>query len=170
MAVKLLVPEESPLVFQKTVAEVLGLEGAIVVQQVYYLTCVRKVGKNHKGGKWVFYTYDGWRSEYFPFWSVQQIQRIFARLEAEGVIQSEQLDGGFSRRKYYRCPKSVAALFQGRKKSYPRRSNLNDRRSNLNDSRSNLNVLYIEEELHKRTSDDTSALRGGAGREESAWG
>ncbi|MBO0589451.1 hypothetical protein [Sporosarcina sp. E16_8] len=40
------------------------------------------------GHKWVYKTYEEWRNEEFPFWSVDTIKRAIRRLEDSGYIIS----------------------------------------------------------------------------------
>ena len=94
---------DRPLIILPKLAVVIGLNEAIVLQQMYYLCGVDKCGKVlADGNKYIFNTYETWRSSYFPFLSVATIQRVFSSLEESGYIVSCQPEGGISRRKYYR--------------------------------------------------------------------
>jgi len=90
--IKLLI-HEPPLQVLPSLADKIGLNEAIVLQQLHYwLENKRNKGREHKGYKWVFNTYADWQTDNFPFWSINTIQRIFASLEKQGLIISEQID------------------------------------------------------------------------------
>ncbi len=74
-----------------SLAKVIGLNEAIVLQQLHYWLNNPKVGIEKQGEKWIFNTYEEW-VENFPFWSVSTIKRIFTSLEEQGVVISAQLD------------------------------------------------------------------------------
>lgn len=99
MASSLLIPEP-PLQVLRSLACVVGLEKAIVIQQMYFLL-TRTPCKEQRGEKWVSYTYSEWKSRQFPFWSERTIERLFESLETMQIVLSCQPDG-FVRTKYYR--------------------------------------------------------------------
>lgn len=100
-ASKLLI-SEPPLQLLPTLAVLIGVNEAIVVQQLDWLLKNPKSGKVLSDGhKYVYNTYEEWR-ETFPFWSERTIQRIFLELEERKIVVSYQPDGVVSRRKYYR--------------------------------------------------------------------
>jgi len=95
--------DDEPLQVLPKLAVAIGLDEAIVVQQLHYwLNPKRKSGKIIDGRRWVYNTYAEWRETNFPFWSEIHIKRIFLILEKCGIIVSCQPEGRFSRRKYYR--------------------------------------------------------------------
>lgn len=74
-----------------SLAKVIGLNEAIVLQQLHYWLNNPKVGIEKQGEKWIFNTYEEW-VENFPFWSASTVKRIFTSLEEQGVVISAQLD------------------------------------------------------------------------------
>lgn len=100
---KLLI-NEAPLTFQPSLAVAIGINEAIVLQQVHYwLVNPKNKGYEQDGYKWVYNTYAEWRENNFPFWSENTIQRIFSNLEDAGLIVSIQpMKGKYDRTKYYR--------------------------------------------------------------------
>lgn len=95
--------QEPPLQVLPSLAKAIGLGEAIILQQLHYWINNPKVeGREHDGRKWIFNTYEEWQ-ENFPFWSVQQIQRLFLNLEKGGLVISEKLDAKkHDQRKFYR--------------------------------------------------------------------
>ena len=100
---KLLI-EESPLTFQPSLAVAIGLNEAIVLQQVqYWITNPKNTGYEQDGYKWVYNTYKDWKTENFPFWSEATIKRTFLSLEEKGLLISIQpMKNTYDREKYYR--------------------------------------------------------------------
>lgn len=93
---------EPPLLVLPSLAKAIGLNEAIITQQLHYWLENQKAGVERDGFKWVFNTYDEWQ-ENFPFWSVSTIKRVFLELEEKQVVISAQLDAkSRDMRKYYR--------------------------------------------------------------------
>jgi len=94
--------KEPPLVVLPSLASAIGLNEAIIVQQLHYWLDNPHAGVERDGAKWIFNTYEQWQ-ENFPFWSVSTIQRIFSNLEKLGLIISAQLDAKkHDQTKFYR--------------------------------------------------------------------
>lgn len=85
---KLLV-SESPLVVLPTLAKTIGLNEAIVLQQIQYWLSNPAVGFWKDGRKWVHNTYEEWHKN-FPFWSIDTVKRAIKSLEDSGLVLSEQ--------------------------------------------------------------------------------
>jgi hypothetical protein len=92
--------DESPLVFQPTMAEYLGLNEAIVLQQLFYFMNVSKNSedpyKNRLDRWWTYNSYEEWKQNCFPFWSTKTVERTFRGLVDLGIV----MVGRFSRNKY----------------------------------------------------------------------
>lgn len=85
---KLLI-SESPLQVIPSLAVAIGLNEAIVLQQMHYWL-VNKANSNdqrsyHDGTYWVFNTYEEWQ-EQFPFWSARTIRRTITSLQDQGLL------------------------------------------------------------------------------------
>ena len=78
-----LIINERPLLIPPTLATKIGLNEAIVLQQVHFWLSVSDHEKD--GRKWVFNTYDDWQKQ-FPFWSKPTIVRIFKSLKDANLI------------------------------------------------------------------------------------
>jgi|GEM_PF-3543812 len=83
MKASLLIPE-TPMVILPTLAEKIGLNEAIFIQQLHYW--ISKSNHLHEGKRWVYNSYKGWQ-EHFPFWSVATIKRIVASLKKKNLIE-----------------------------------------------------------------------------------
>lgn len=81
---KLLI-DEHPLQVLPSLALKVGLNEAIILQQIHYWL---KVSEHvHDGRKWIFNTYDDWQKQ-FPFWSTKTIKRAILKLESQGYLLS----------------------------------------------------------------------------------
>lgn len=90
-----LIINERPLLIPPTLATKIGLNEAIVLQQVHFWLSVSDHEKD--GRKWVFNTYDDWQKQ-FPFWSKPTIVRIFKSLKDADLI----LVDNYNKRSYDR--------------------------------------------------------------------
>ncbi|MBS3937834.1 MAG: hypothetical protein KGZ50_04585 [Peptococcaceae bacterium] len=86
---------EYPIVVSKELANLLGLNEAIVLQQIHYwLEINRKAGKHfHEGRHWTYNSIRNWHEENFEFWSFDTVKRTFAKLESAGLL----LSGNFNK-------------------------------------------------------------------------
>lgn len=80
--VDLLIPEP-PLLVLPTLVKLVGLNEAIVVQQIH--CCITKDGHEKDGYLWVYDSCNEWR-KYFPFWNKWTIRRIVSKLEQSGIV------------------------------------------------------------------------------------
>jgi hypothetical protein len=79
--------DEQPLVIDKTLAKLIGLNECIVIQQIHYwLTINQKTNKNYNDGcYWTYNTINEWQEE-FPFWSVDTVKRTLAKLRKRNIL------------------------------------------------------------------------------------
>jgi DnaA-like protein len=88
---KLLI-NEHPLTVLPSLAAKIGLNQAVILQQVHYWLDPR-INKNIRDGKhWVYNTYSDWKKQ-FPFWSEVTIKRIIQSLEKKEFL----LSGNFNK-------------------------------------------------------------------------
>lgn len=84
---KLLISEE-PLQVLPGLATAIGLNEAIVLQQLHYwMNPRRNLGIVREDRRWIYNTYKEWQDN-FPFWSLRTIQGIMLKLEREGLIDT----------------------------------------------------------------------------------
>lgn len=76
--------DEHPLVIDVKLAKVIGLNEAIVLQQLNYWLHSRSA-KEIDGKKWIYNSMNAWQ-EQFPFWAVKTVKRIFSSLEESGLV------------------------------------------------------------------------------------
>lgn len=104
--IKLLI-DESPLIVLPSLAERIGLDEAIVLQQVHYLVGMSTKVENSQvykdGYYWVFNSIDQWQSKYFRWWAVPTVKRIFQSLTESHLLIASAFGGGKShKRLWYR--------------------------------------------------------------------
>lgn len=88
-ASNLLVPGKVLLLLPRLVP-LIGLNGAVVLQQVHYLTALPGVQPDREGRRWVRLGYAAWREEHFPFWKIDTVKRAFQGLEEEGLLDAQR--------------------------------------------------------------------------------
>ena len=99
MECKLLYTKE-PIVINPVAAEVLGVNEAIIVQQIHYWLNINEKAKInfHEGRYWTYNTYENWQKTNFRFLSVSTLKRIFKKLEDKNIL----IKGNFNKSKYDR--------------------------------------------------------------------
>jgi len=85
------------LMLDCNIAEVLGLNESIVLQQVHYCLEIKreadKSSENLKNGKyWVYNSIENWKKEHFKFWSVETVKRTFKKLQKMGLLIAEKFN------------------------------------------------------------------------------
>ncbi len=76
---------EPPLQVLPSLAKKIGLNEAIILQQVHFRLLISK--HDYHGHKWIYNSYPEWHNE-FPFWSERTIMRTFKKLEELGYLIS----------------------------------------------------------------------------------
>jgi len=87
--------DDHPLIFSPLLAAVLGLNEAIILQQIHYWLLKSK--KKHDNRLWMYNSIAAWK-EQFPFLSVNTIRRALNNLKAEEIIRT----GNYNKAKYDR--------------------------------------------------------------------
>ncbi|MEG0241679.1 MAG: hypothetical protein RR726_04480 [Pseudomonas sp.] len=79
-----------PLVINPQLAERIGLNEAIVLQQLKYWLNETESGVDHDGRRWVYNTVEQWQKQ-FPFWSQETVKRALSSLQKQGLVLVEKL-------------------------------------------------------------------------------
>ena len=101
MGTSSLLYNEPPLVVPPSLAVALGLNEAIVCQQLHFWLGNKNVGIERNGYKWIHNTYEQWK-ENFPFWSERTIQRIFVELKSGALLCCAVQLSYLDKTKFYR--------------------------------------------------------------------
>lgn len=86
----LLFDKDDILLVNRRLAAIVGLNEAIVLQQIDYWVKKKRGGVEHQGCRWVFNSLEKWHAQ-FPFWSKDTVKRALAALKARGLIRVQKL-------------------------------------------------------------------------------
>lgn len=112
-----------PLVVSPELASRIGLNEAIVLQQICYWLEDTTSGVEYDGKRWVYNTIGEW-TEQFPFWSEKTVKRALTSLKSRGLIYVEQLKKTqHDRTNYYAINHENPLLTDGDKMTPSTRSN-----------------------------------------------
>ncbi|CCI81582.1 hypothetical protein [Lactobacillus hominis] len=93
--------DKHPIVVDTKIATALGLNEAIVLQQLNYWLH-SKSAKEINGKYWVYNTYDNWKKDNFPFWSINTIRRAISKLKKSGIVLTGNFNkAGFDNTRWY---------------------------------------------------------------------
>ncbi len=97
----LLVPKR-PLLVMPRLAVLIGLDQAIILQQVRYWLGDDRRPHVRDGRRWVYKSYPQWQRQHLPFFSLPTIKRRFRDLERSGLLIADTFgDDPFDRTKWY---------------------------------------------------------------------
>ncbi|MDK2932390.1 MAG: hypothetical protein PWP27_200 [Clostridiales bacterium] len=79
--------DERPIIVMPQLAKKIGLNEAIVIQQIHYWLKVNEETNKHfyNNRYWMYNSFEKW-CEQFPFWSIATIKRIFKNLEKQKIL------------------------------------------------------------------------------------
>jgi hypothetical protein len=80
---------EPPLQVLPSLAKVIGLNEAIVLQQIQYWAA-QEQGVVRDGRRWIYNSVEEWRKQ-FPFWSTDTIQRTLQSLRDKNLVDAQKL-------------------------------------------------------------------------------
>lgn len=106
---------DPPVVFDPKLAIEIGLNEAIVLQQIHYwLVSNERSGNNYYNGRyWTFNSIKKWRDDFFPWWSEPTVKRTFKSLEDKGILISGNFNKkGYDKTKWYTI--DYQALYRNR--------------------------------------------------------
>ena len=102
---ELFVDKGNLLIVNTKLAVILGdLNQAIVLNQLNYWIEINKAANKHfiDGKYWVYNSYSEWKNNNFPYWSEKTIQRVFLKLESQGIVLSANFNNkSFDKTKWY---------------------------------------------------------------------
>ena len=78
---------DNPLAIDKELAVIIGLNEALILQQVHYWLKINEKNKRncYRGKYWTYNTINEWQ-EKFPFWSTSTVKRVFKNLRDMDLI------------------------------------------------------------------------------------
>lgn len=93
--------DDLPIVLYPRLAKLIGINEAVILQQVHFLLGMKSGGRKINGSKWIWNTVTDWM-DHFPFMGERTVRQAIKNLEKAGLLLSCQPDGMMSRKKYYR--------------------------------------------------------------------
>lgn len=77
-----------PLVIDPDLAKLIGLNEAIIIQQIHYwIEINKKAERNFYDNRyWTYNTIKEWHEKYFPFWSFNTVHRTIQKIESMGIL------------------------------------------------------------------------------------
>lgn len=104
--------KDDVLIINRKLTIILGLNDAVVLQQIAYWLEGDKAGIEHDGRRWIYNTHEQW-AEQFPFWSIETVRRSLASLQKQGLIIVRRLNAASrDQTNYYSIDHAVADQLQ----------------------------------------------------------
>ncbi|NHD61574.1 DnaD domain protein, partial [Staphylococcus aureus] len=153
---KLLI-DDYPIQVLPKLAELIGLNEAIVLQQIHYWLNNSK--HKYDGKTWIFNSYPEWQKQ-FPFWSERTIKRTFGSLEKQNLLHVDNYNkAGFDRTKWYSINYETLNKLVAR----PSGQNGPTMRTNWHDARGQNDptntIDYTETNKHRETDDVSMSFK-----------
>ena len=80
--------DEQPIIANKTLAREIGLNEALILQQInYWIEINKKSGNNYYDGRyWTYNSIRAWQENDFDYMSLDTVKRTFSKLEKAGFL------------------------------------------------------------------------------------
>ena len=88
-----LITDEKPIVILPSLAKLLGINEAIILQQIHYW--LERSNNIHDGYKWVYNSVAEWQKQ-FPWLAIATLKRKFKSLEDKGLL----ITGNYNKKKF----------------------------------------------------------------------
>jgi hypothetical protein len=104
--------DETPINFYAGLAEVIGVNEAIVLQQIWFYINVNRENESdrhyHEGKWWVYNSYEQWAKKFFRWLTPRGVQNVILHLEKLKILESTQgVSDKYDRRKWYTVNRDV---------------------------------------------------------------
>ena len=96
--------DDFPILVDRVLAKNIGLNEAIVIQQLHYWIMINKRQNKHliNDRYWIYNTLETWQKDTFYFWSIDTVKRTFKKLEKNELIITANFNKkGYDRTKWY---------------------------------------------------------------------
>lgn len=146
---------EPPLQVLPTLANKIGLNEAIVLQQMHYWL---RISKNERDGFiWVYKSYPDWQRE-FPFWSETTVKRIITSLEKQQLIISTDIYNKMpiDRTKWYRINYEKLMVRPSCQNDLTNSSNCTEEEVNLDSPTSQFDTTNNQRLLQENTTKENN--------------
>ena len=112
--------------FNIEVAKNAGVDGAIVIENLYYWLLKNKANKKHyhDGTYWTYNSIKAFE-ELFPYWSAKQLSRILNNLERDGFIKTGNYNkAAYDRTKWYTLTEKSLVFYKENYSTYKKQLEL----------------------------------------------
>lgn len=77
-----------PLIINPTLAELIGLNESVVLQQIHYWTEKNRIDNRNLQDNyyWTYNSIESWHKDNFKFWSIDTLKRTFKSLESKQLL------------------------------------------------------------------------------------
>jgi len=155
--------DKEPRCFNEDLAVLIGLEEAIVLQQIHYwLEINRKANKNFREGRyWTYNTQNDWLKD-FKWMKLTTLKRVLAHLEKIGVVIAKKFNAGkWDHTKWYSIEYEMVKKLEEMAETPDKSDCVNLRRSNGSerDNRSDQNETFSYTEISSKNSSKISKRR-----------
>ena len=162
---------EPPLQVLPTLANAIGLNEAIILQQIHFLS---PYGKSKAGQKWVVKTIQEW-GDIFPFWSIPTIRRALANLRTSGLVEAtgEHNKANYDKTLWYRVNYDALGALESISNEKAYDQNDHSLGSDQNDHRAydqNDHSLGSDQNDHTNTYRKNNNEEEEEGNSNTAWG
>ncbi|WP_235824875.1 DnaD domain-containing protein [Bacillus salipaludis] len=144
---------ENPMIVSPSLANRIGLNEAVVLQQVHYW--VNKSNHIIEERKWIYNTYNDWQ-EQFSFWSLSTIKRVFRSLADQGLLLSGNWNKSkMDQTKWYTIDYERLEALELAPKMQKKEIELNERKhveAEIDFIASEINAPAVKENLYKEDS------------------
>ncbi|NDQ18126.1 DnaD domain protein, partial [Staphylococcus aureus] len=152
---KLLI-DDYPIQVLPKLAEAIGLNEAIVLQQIHYWLNNSK--HEYENKKWIYNSYKNWEAQ-FPFWSNVTIRRTISSLEKQNLLLTGNFNKvGFDKTKWYTI--NYLVLEGVSKRVAQNEQTMCSKRANETAQNEQTNTIdYTETNKHRETDDVSKSFK-----------
>ncbi|MCW8324055.1 DnaD domain protein [Staphylococcus aureus] len=152
---KLLI-DDYPIQVLPKLAEAIGLNEAIVLQQIHYWLNNSK--HEYENKKWIYNSYKNWEAQ-FPFWSNVTIRRTISSLEKQNLLLTGNFNKvGFDKTKWYTI--NYLVLEGVSKRVAQNEQTMCSKRANGTAQNEQTNTIdYTETNKHRETDDVSKSFK-----------
>jgi hypothetical protein len=154
--------DETPISFYPSLAEVVGVNEAIVLQQIWFYINVNRENESdrhfHNGKWWVYNSYKQWSKKFFRWLTPRGVQSIILHLEELKILESAQgVSDKYDRRKWYTVNRAALNALLEDHYTHDTESALSHSAENAPSIMQNLHPLNVQK-MHDEKTENTTEI------------
>lgn len=154
--------DTQPIVVDRTLAKAIGLNEAIILQQIHYWLKINEAKKQnfYDGRYWTYNSISEWHKNDFSFWSEKTVARAFSKLEELNILIAGNYNADRrDRTKWYSIDyeileQLVSVQMQKDKMTECKQTNC----PNANTQKDSMHVPFLTEPLPETSSETSSEI------------